>query len=948
MADETNKSAESAREQVDALKDTLNIRSKLNQEEQYSLDLAKQTAKTLERQSQGLDSSRRLSEQIKSKFKEKNKLLETQTKLTDQIKKASKEQQDRVLQNLGTQKTLTAEIDKQEKIVSELLSREETLTKQQQEQLKGAQQLIGDQYTQLDTLKEQLTKEDQILASQYQLVDATNKEISAREKDLETLNEIKSSMGAIAKISGALGELPVVGGLFKNSLAEAEAEMVKIAEETGKVPSKLDAARIQFKAFEKNALAAAMAGVVKNALEVDKAMNDVQRSTGMSQMQVSGLNYELQGASVASGNMYVTSVDMLKTFGEISKQIGMSAEALGAQAVVEATALKDQMGLSAEAAGGFAGQARISGKNVKEAGKEVFDVVNKSNKLNKTMYSGSEILAEVGNVSAEIGAQFGFNTEALAEAAIEAKRLGMNMSDLNNIASKLVDFESSISAELEAELLTGQQLNLEKARELALTNDLAGLGKELEKQGITAEKYSKMNRIQQEAQAKALGMSSEQMGKMLMQQEYAKLGAEEFTEKYGEQNYEAAKQVDVQKQLEAALTKIADAVAPIVGFFANLVSNAYVLYTVIGVYLFSKLGAIKDTFTSMKDSLKESTKLAKDMGKALVDKFKGKGKSFADKRQMVLDRQGGGLADKAAANTDKAKGATKGAKGAGPGGFLKSLGDGLASMGEKGRSKDIMKGAVALGVTVAVMGAGFAFAMQMIKDVDPVQMIAFSGSLTALGLTVAFMGKVGKDIMKGALAMVVMAGGLIPAAYAFSLLAGVDASSIIAFSVALPLLALALAGLGALFMGPQLIAFGLGIAMISALGLAIIPAAMAFNLLKDADIESILSQMIQFGTVAPQLMMVGGSLVAIAAGLSLMAGAGLLALPIIGALTALGLVAPALESIAGIFFGGGGEEGEDETMEILIEIRDAIKSGGKVYLDGNEVGKTLKLGTYKT
>jgi hypothetical protein len=106
--------------------------------------------------------------------------------------------------------------------------------------------------------------------------------------------------------------------------------------------------------------------------------------------------------------------------------------------------------------------------------------------------------------------------------------------------------------------------------------------------------------------------------------------------------------------------------------------------------------------------------------------------------------------------------------------------------------------------------------------------------------------------------------------------------------------------------------------------------------------------MIQFGSVAPQLMMLGGSLVAIAGGLGMMAGAGLLALPIIGALTALGLMAPALESLAGIFFGGGGDEGEDETMEILIEIRDAIKSGGKVYLDGNEVGKTLKLGTYKT
>jgi len=248
-----------------------------------------------------------------------------------------------------------------------------------------------------------------------------------------------------------------------------------------------------------------------------------------------------------------------------------------------------------------------------------------------------------------------------------------------------------------------------------------------------------------------------------------------------------------------------------------------------------------------------------------------------------------------------------------------------------------------------VCWVGFGFAMQMVKDVDPVQMIAFSGALSMLGLTVAFMGKVGKDIMKGALAMGVMSVSLLIGALAFSALAGVDSDSIIAFSVALPLLALALAGLGALFMGPQLIAFGLGIAMIAALGFAIIPAAIAFNLLKDADIGGILGQMVEFATVAPALMAVGGSLFTIAGGLAAMSLAGFTALPIIGALSALGLVAPALESLAGIFFGGGGEEDtDDETVTLLKEIRDAIKAGGTVVLDGNEVGKTLKLGTYKT
>ena len=928
---------------TETIKELAGIKSRVTEADKYQVKLAKDMAKALENQNSSLSVGKNLADDIRKKQKsiEKNQNLINKARASANILAKGLVGKDKDTYDAAKKALTNLEIlNKTREEMLEIASKTGHLD---QKALKAIDDRAAKEEENLATANESLTTAAKMAMNQEGIANTLEEQNKERQKEAATLAQIENSMGGIRKASQALGQLPVVGSLFTDSLAAAEAQIQKIVEEGGEVPSKFEAAKMQLNAMSGIALKSGLAFMAKHALEVDKSMNNIQRSTGMTEMQVTGLNYELQGASVASGNMYMTSLDMMKTFGEISKQIGMSAEVLGAQAVVEATALKDQMGLSAEAAGGFAAQASISGKNVEAAGKEVFEVVNNSNKLNKTLYSGSEILAEVGNVSADIGAQFGFNTEKLAGAAIEAKRLGINMSELNNIASALVNFEDSIAAEMEAELLTGQQLNLEKARQLALNNDLAGLGKELESQGITAEKFSKMNRIQQEAQAKALGMNSEQMGKMLQQQELARIGAEKFTEKYGEQSYEAAKQVDIQKKLEAALTKIADALAPILGFFAGILSNAYVLYTVIGVMLFSKLKAVGNSFRGMRDNLKESAKFAKDLIKGGIDKLRGKGKSLVDK---VKPSAGGGLMDKAAANADKAKGGTKGAKGAGPGGFLKSLGDGLASMGKQ--YKDIMKGALALGVTIAAMGVSFAFAMSMVKDVDPVQMIAFSGALTMLGITVAYMGKVGKDIMKGALALGIMAVGLIPAAYAFSLLAGVDPNSIIAFSIALPLLALAIAGIGALFMGPQLIAFGLGIAMIAALGVAIIPAAMAFNLLKDADIESILSQMIQFGSVAPQLMMLGGSLVAIAGGLGMMAGAGLLALPIIGALTALGLMAPALESLAGIFFGGGGDEGEDETMEILIEIRDAIKSGGKVYLDGNEVGKTLKLGTYKT
>jgi hypothetical protein len=87
------------------------------------------------------------------------------------------------------------------------------------------------------------------------------------------------------------------------------------------------------------------------------------------------------------------------------------------------------------------------------------------------------------------------------------------------MAQSLLNFESSISSELEAELLTGKNLNLEQARYLALTGDAAGAAAEVAKQVGTSADFGKMNVIQQEALAKAAGMTRDQLAQSLIESE---------------------------------------------------------------------------------------------------------------------------------------------------------------------------------------------------------------------------------------------------------------------------------------------------------------------------------------------------------------------------------------------------------------------------------------------
>jgi hypothetical protein len=113
----------------------------------------------------------------------------------------------------------------------------------------------------------------------------------------------------------------------------------------------------------------------------------------------------------------------------------------------------------------------------------------------------------------------------LAKAVLQAKALGVELSTVEAISSSLLQFESSIENELAAELLIGRDLNLEKARTLALNGNIAGVAEEIATQIGSAEDFTNMNVIQQEALAKAVGMTRDQLaGSLIERQALAAIG----------------------------------------------------------------------------------------------------------------------------------------------------------------------------------------------------------------------------------------------------------------------------------------------------------------------------------------------------------------------------------------------------------------------------------------
>jgi len=899
--------------------------------------------------------------------------------------------------------------DDQVKKLEEQLTKQKAIATQEVERLKSQSSFVRNLDEELELLKQQgdtqegiasyalqqihlaqdLTEEQKaILSSFYDQTNVMDEILDQAREEKGVRDEINKSLGITGGVLKGLNE---IGGGFTKAfkLDKVAEDMEKFADKTIRAQGSVSRLRVLgvglgsvFKNLGTTLTdpTVVIGALVKGFKEVDKANVDFMRQTGQDLNELS--------TSVDSANMhYITMADYIKTASELTSELGQNAAAIfSPEDIIEASEMVHAMGMASKEAAKLSQFSKINGNNIKAQNTAIVDGVNAANKQNKTVVAAGTILKEVANVSEEIAVSYAGYPDKLGKAAATAKSLGMSLSDIDKIAGSLLNFEESISAELEAELLTGKSLNLEKARELALSNDLEGVAKELANQGITAASFSQMNRVQQEAQAKALGMSRQEMSKMLLAQSATSNIAEDQLDAAQKQTLEQLKQEEAAEKFKKSIEKLTQALAPVVGFFADILSNSYVIYSVIGVALLSKIGTVAKFAKGIGSSFMDAWKGAKGLVQGVFQMATGKG---TDKLKETLM----GANDKTSKLQDK----TKGAKGAGPGGFLKSLGNGLASIGKQ--FTDVVKGALALGIAGLALGGSFALAMMMVKDVDPVQMIAFAGSLTMLGLTLALLGKIGGQVIQGALAMGILGIGLIPAAYAFSLLAGLDTDALIAFSIALPLLSLAAAGLG--FIAPfvmagaaaiavlglalipasiafsmiagldteAIISFSTGIGILAgtvallgfaapliiagsfamtALGLALIPLSVGFEKMASANVEGLVNSLQSLATVAPQLFGVAAGLGAISAGLASMAFTGLLALPIIGALTALGTVSGALNSIFGGEEGGKEDEGSMKAIEQkLDQLIAVVQAGGDVYIDGSKVGKTLQLASSK-
>jgi hypothetical protein len=282
--------------------------------------------------------------------------------------------------------------------------------------------------------------------------------------------------------------------------------------------------------------------------EADKRITNISRNLSLSKESSSALYKNIISTKSSLDDIRFTTTNLTEAFNEISQLSEFTTIANKDQLKTQVELTKF-LGLQVEDA--LQLQELFAVNNIEsEKGVDIaYDQIAAFANQNKIIANGKKIFSEIAKTSSIIKINFKGNTPELVKATLEAKKLGLSLDQVNKIAGSLLNFEDSISAELEAELLLGKDINLEEARRLALNNDIAGVTKEIAKQGITSEKFSRMNRIQQESIAKTLGMGADELADSLYRQEMIKNTAGKVTEQLREQAKEAYKRKDYEESI---------------------------------------------------------------------------------------------------------------------------------------------------------------------------------------------------------------------------------------------------------------------------------------------------------------------------------------------------------------------------------------------------------------
>tara|TARA_S200002703_G_scaffold139566_1_gene130309 strand:+ start:518 stop:2221 length:1704 start_codon:yes stop_codon:yes gene_type:complete len=385
-------------------------------------------------------------------------------------------------------------------------------------------------------LKSNLKEVGFISAASKNTADIITRQIQDQKQNLSTSEKLKNVARQIEETEGEIARHKKNGhSSIKEELQDnlkglrGEKESLSAQSKKSELMGKLVG---KAKAFAKAiTVGAIFTALVSIAQKFAGQIDNIGKQFGSLNVLGDNFTNELLSSQEAVVGIGASLEDVIATTNELSSEFGLSideAANLSAQVIDTARAV----GLSNEEAAKLSGilqtTSGLSGAQAERLTEGAFQLAG-MNRVNpsavlKDMASSSEAFA----MFSEDGG------DNLAKAAVQARALGLSLDTTSKIAEGLLDFENSINKEVEASVLIGKQLNFQKARELALSNDIEGAVTSLVGQLGSEAEFNKLNVIQRKALADSIGVSVADMAKMVANQDKSNILAGETAKSFAD------------------------------------------------------------------------------------------------------------------------------------------------------------------------------------------------------------------------------------------------------------------------------------------------------------------------------------------------------------------------------------------------------------------------------
>jgi len=387
------------------------------------------------------------------------------------------------------------------------------------------------------------------LLNEFEIVNRINNKTKER---LVEEKKIERQLGLAGKALDGLKKIPILGDIL--NIDDAKEDMRDLAKQ-GKNDFEILGKGLS-SAFSGLGPLAIIAGIakavqmfVKASFEADTRITSLSRNLQITKEEAQGVDTYFKSIKSSLETQFKLTKEIYQAQAELSNLSALSSfyskEAIDAQII-----LTKELKLSVDEATSLNKIFEVNNEKNTDALDTAYNTVAQYANQNKYLFSAQKILSQASKTSGQLLVSFKGSSKALFQATLEANKLGTSLEKTKGVTDSLLNFEESISAELEAELLTGKDLNLDRARALALQGDYVGATKAaLENVGGLAE-FQKLLPIQQRALAKAVGMTGDELADILIQEKLIENSQKEQYDRF----IEAGQERLAQKLAEGKLT----------------------------------------------------------------------------------------------------------------------------------------------------------------------------------------------------------------------------------------------------------------------------------------------------------------------------------------------------------------------------------------------------------